>query len=160
MKKIYTNEERNQVINRHLSGERIATLSASTGISRSTLYNWVEDYSKTAHHNIINIFDYNHIKQKCERLENIITILKTCGCSIDSPLSQRYAVITEMSETYNVSTLCEALNVAKGSYYNHILRNKNENTLASKRRKELTPVIEEIFNSSKQTFGAEKLQQY
>ena len=53
--------------------------------------------------------------------------------------------------------MCDALNVPKGSYYNHILRNKNEDTLAARRIKELTPVIEEIYNNSRQTFGAGKV---
>jgi len=53
--------------------------------------------------------------------------------------------------------LCDALNVPKGSYYNHILRNKNEDTLAARRIKELTPIIEEIYNDSRQTFGADKV---
>ncbi len=44
------------------------------------------------------------------------------------------------------STLCEALKVAKGSYYNHILRNKNGNTKAANRRSEMFPVIEQIFH--------------
>jgi len=49
------------------------------------------------------------------------------------------------------------LDVAKGSYYNHILRNKNEDTMAAKWRQELTPLIENIFYDSKQTFGAKRI---
>ena len=55
------------------------------------------------------------------------------------------------------SSLCNALNVPKGSYYNHILRNKNGDTLATRRIRELTPVVEEIYNESKQTFGSGKI---
>ncbi len=93
----------------------------------------------------------------CEKLENIIQILKTCGCTVDAPLKQRYEVIKELSSVYSIATLCNALNVPKGSYYNHIFRNKNEDTLLAKRIKELTPIIEEIYNDSKQTFGAGKI---
>lgn len=85
----------------------------------------------------------------CEKLENIIQILKTCGCTVDAPLHQRYEIIKEFSSVYSITTLCEALSVAKGSYYNHILRNKNDNTLAAQRIKKLTPIVEEIYNESK-----------
>lgn len=37
----------------------------------------------------------------------------------------RLCLIKSFSDEYNISILCEALKVAKGSYYNHILRNKN-----------------------------------
>lgn len=93
----------------------------------------------------------------CEKLENIIKILKTCGCTVDAPLHQRYEIIKELSSVYSITTLCNALNVPKGSYYNHIFRNKNDDTLVAKRLKELTPIVEKIFNDSKQTFGAGKI---
>ena len=93
----------------------------------------------------------------CEKLENIIKILKTCGCTADAPLHQRYEIIKELSSGYSITTLCDALNVPKGSYYNHIFRNKNDDTLAAKILKELTPIVEKIFNDSKQTFGAGKI---
>lgn len=60
----------------------------------------------------------------CSELENIITILKSAGYTVNAPLCERYDVIKEMSDTYSITTLCEALNVAKGSYYNHIFRSK------------------------------------
>ena len=37
-------------------------------------------------------------------------------------LTKRYEVIKSLSDEYNVNALCEALKVAKGSYYNHISR--------------------------------------
>lgn len=62
-----------------------------------------------------------------------------------------------MSTTYNVNTLCDALNVAKGTYYNHTKRNKKENTLHAQKIRELTPKIKEIYHSSKQTYGAARV---
>ena len=87
----------------------------------------------------LNRNDYNKLKMHCEKLENIIQILKTCACTVDAPLKQRCEVIKELSSVYSIATLCNALNVPKGSYYNHIFRNKNEDTLLAKRIKELSP---------------------
>ncbi|MBP3360041.1 MAG: hypothetical protein J6N52_04240 [Clostridia bacterium] len=86
--------------------------------------------------------DYNKLKKHREKLERMVAILKSAGCTVDAQLKTRYAVIKNMSDSYSVSSLCAALDVAKGSYYNHILRNKNENTLYEKKKAELTPVIE------------------
>ena len=71
--------------------------------------------------------------------------------------SFKYEAIKELSEKYSITLLCKALRVPKDSYYNYILRNKNENTEAAKRRSEVTPIIEKIFNESKQIFGAWKI---
>lgn len=158
MKRYYTQKKREDIVNMHLNGESIMSIHQATGIARSTIYNWINNRDSDAKDSKpLNKGAYNKLKMHCEKLENIIQILKTCGCTVDAPLHQRYEVIKELSSVYSITTLCNALNVAKGSYYNHIFRNKNENTLAARRIKELTPVVEEIFNDSKQTFGSGKI---
>ena len=74
-----------------------------------------------------------------------------------APLSKRYEVIKSLSDEYTVNILCEALKVAKGSYYNHILRNKNGNTKAANRKSEMFPVIEQIFHDYNEIFGSSKI---
>ena len=145
MKQMYNQESRENAINMYLCGESIMSIHNSTGISRTTLYDWINDYN-SSQKKPINMADYNKLKMHCEKLERMVAILKSAGCTVDAPLKTRYEVIKNMSDTYNVSSLCAALDVAKGSYYNHILRNKNENTIYEQRKAELTPVIEEIYN--------------
>lgn len=157
MKKSYSKQEKEEVIKQLQCGASITTVHNTTGIARSTLYNWINRNKSDITDKPLNKGDYNRLKAHCEKLENIIQILKTCGCHVDAPLHQRYEAIKELSSVYSITTLCDALNVPKGSYYNHILRNKNEDTLAARRIKELTPVIEEIYNNSRQTFGAGKV---
>ena len=157
MKKSYSKEEKENIIKQYESGVSITSIHKSTGVARSTLYSWVNEFRPRAEGKLLNRGDYNKLKSHCEKLENIICILKTCGCSVDAPLKQRYEVIKELASVYSITTLCNALNVPKGSYYNHILRNKNDDTLAARRIRELTPVVEEIYNESKQIFGAGKI---
>lgn len=158
MKRSYTQKQRDEIINCYLSGENVTSIHRRTNIARSTIYAWIEKHnSANKSGKPLDKGDYNKLKMHCEKLENIIKILKTCGCPVDAPLCRRYEVIKELSPSYSITTLCDALNIAKGSYYNHILRNKNEDTLAARRIKELTPIVEQIFNDSKQTFGASKV---
>lgn len=72
--------------------------------------------------------DVIDLKQKCEQQEKMIEILQNAPCTVSSPLRERYAYIQSVSDKYSTTLLCKAMNVAKGSYYNHVLRNKNENT--------------------------------
>lgn len=157
MKRSYNQQEKDTVLNRYFCGETIMKIHRDTGISRTTLYSWIHTYNKSKNSKILNIADYVKLKQHCEKLENIIKILKTAGCTVDAPLKTRYEVIKNMSDSYSITTLCDALNVARGSYYNHIFRNKNEDTLIAKRRAELTSVVEKIYNDSRQIYGAGKI---
>ena len=157
MKKSYSKQDKEKIITQYESGVSITSIHNSIGIARSTLYNWINEYNLRKDTKPLNRSDYDKLKMHCEKLENMIQILKICGCTVDAPLSQRYEVIKELSSVYSITTLCNALNVPKGSYYNHILRNKNDDTLAARRIKELTPVVEEIYNESKQTFGSGKI---
>ena len=53
--------------------------------------------------------------------------------------------------------ICDALDIARGTYYNHVLRNKRDNTWYAKRCEELRIKIQEIFDENHQIFGAEKI---
>ena len=106
----------------------------------------------------LNLKDYYYLNQKCERQEKIIAILKSAPCTATAPLQERLAAIEQMvSDEYNVNTLCEALEVAKGTYYNHTLRNKRGETKSAQRRRELFPIIEQIYHESNQTYGAGRI---
>ena len=87
----------------------------------------------------------------------MIKILKSVDCTVHSPLRDKLYELEKLYGKYSVHVLCDSLEVSRGTFYNHIFRNKKENTLAAKRREELRPVIKEIFDSSKQIYGAKKI---
>lgn len=160
MQKNYTTEFKNKIIRRYVEGESVSSISKSTELSRSTIYIWLKDAQEKENLKTkpLNLGDFQKLKSKCQKQEEIIKILQTSPCSTRAPLSERYEVIKELSDIYSINSLCSALKVAKGSYYNHILRNANENTQFARKKKELTPIIEEIYNKSKQTYGARRIQ--
>lgn len=53
--------------------------------------------------------------------------------------------------------MCEALDVSRGTFYNHILRNKKQNTVYVQRKKELRKKIQKVYDDSNQIFGAGKI---
>jgi len=155
--KAYTGEQKKKIINRYLNGESVSSLSKSSYIARSTIYLWIDEYNKTS--NLckeMNLLDIHRLKQKCDRQEKMLDIIRISSCSPNSTQTEKYEAITALSDRYNVNTLCKALGMAKGSYYNHILRNKNGNTQAAQRNAELKDVIEKIYNDSHQIFGVGK----
>jgi len=152
----YTEKDKNEVIIRYESGQTIALISKETGISRGTIYSWLKQ-SKKEKLKPINMHTFNLMKQKCERLTQMVEILKTAPCTVNSPRIEKYEAIKELSSKYSISLLCEAFDVPKGSYFNYLLRNKNGNTLAAQKREELKPIIETIFHNNNEIFGSGKI---
>lgn len=159
MNKLYSPEFKSKVVNAHLRGKSISELAQEHNLSRTTIYDWIDEaQEKEDTKDVpINLRTIHDLKAKCQRLETIIEILKSAPCCPSAPLSEKFEAITQMSTRYNVNILCESLDVAKGSYYNHIKRNKKENTLYAQKIKELTPIVEEIYHSSNQTYGAARI---
>lgn len=156
MNRKISSKTKEEIIKKYLTGATVLELSKTTGISRSTIYTWTSTLSKTKE-KALNLRDFHDLKKKCERQELIIQILKESPCTINAPLKEKLTIIKEFSERYSVNIICEALKVAKGTYYNYLLRNKNEDTLAAKKRLEITPIIEEIYHNSHETFGSGKI---
>ena len=145
------------VLKLYSAGSKVADIVTQTDVPRSTVYYWIKN-EIPKETSPLNLRDYHFLKQKCERQEKIIAILKSAPCTATAPLQERLAVIEQMvSDEYNVNTLCEALEVAKGTYYNHTLRNKRGKTKSAQRRRELFPIIEQIYHESNQTYGAGRI---
>ena len=43
MKKIYTEEQKCTILQRYWSGEFVSSISADTGVAKSTLYKWIRE---------------------------------------------------------------------------------------------------------------------
>ncbi len=160
MRKYYSDETKNQTVQQFINGKSVSEIHAQTGISRSTLYSWIDTKSeeKTFTNSAkIKLRDYHDLVAKCERQEKIIQILKDSPCTVTSPLRERYAVIKNFRSKYSETLLCDALNVSKGSYFNHIFRNKNDVTQYALKAEEMTPIIEQIYHESNQIYGPGKI---
>lgn len=158
--KSYSEEVKQQVIERYLSGEPSASILANTGIPKSTFYNWVHAYQekqKDAKQKIVNIRNFHLLENKVARLEGIIEILQSAACTANAPLRQRLYAAEQFYGKYSIHMICDAFNIPRGTFYNHIFRNKKDNTWYAKRKEELRIRIQEIYDESNQIFGAEKI---
>ena len=145
------------VLKLYSTGTKASDIIAQTGTPLSTVYYWIKN-GIPKEMSSLNLRDYHFLKQKCERQEKIIAILKSAPCAATAPLQERLVAIEQtVSDKYNVNTLCEALDVAKGTCYNHTLRNKRGETKSAQRRRELFPIIEQIYHESNQTYGAGRI---
>lgn len=156
----YTKEERQNAIDRFISGESAADILADTGIPKSTFYNWVYIYQeekKALNKRTVNIRNFHLLENKVVRLENIIEILKSANCTPKSPLKQKLYAAEQFYGEYSVHVICDAFDIPRETFYNHVLRNKKDNTWYTKRKEELRHQIQEIYDESNQIFGAAKI---
>ena len=161
MKLKFTHEEKQAILERYISkSESPKSIIMDVGISKSTFYTWLSDYQKEqeeAKRKGLTLRNFNLLEAKVKRLEGIIEIIKKANILPSAPLKQKLYVAEKLSGEYSVHMICDALDIARGTYYNHILRNKRDNTWYAKRREELRIQIQDIFEENHQIFGAEKI---
>ena len=161
MKRTYTQAEKQALIDRYISNREAAgSILADTGIPKSTFYSWLRAYRENqsvGKRKMVNIRNFNLLENKVVRLESIIEILKTTPCTVQAPLKQRLYAAESLYGKYSVHLICDAFNIPRGTFYNHVLRNKRDNTWYAKRREDLRIRIQEIYDESNQIFGADKI---
>ena len=150
--------EKQALVNRYLSGESVSCILADAPVSRSTLYAWIQQYSDQPNQSKeFTLKNFRILENKVKRLEGMVKILQTAGCAATSPLSEKLIALEALHGQYSVHMLCEALDVSRSTFYNHIFRNKKGATTYAARREELKGRIQEIFHDNDQIFGAQKI---
>lgn len=161
MNKRHSLEEKQNAIKRYVKDrESPLTIIKDIGISKSTFYKWLsedQDKQKQSDRKNLTLRNFKLLEAKIARLEGIIEIIKKANVLPNSPLKDKLSVAESLSKNYSVHMLCEALDIPRGTYYNHILRNKRDNTWYAKRREALREQIQEIYDESNQIFGAAKI---
>lgn len=154
----YSTSFKKQILNQCLNGASVISVSKESGVSRSTIYRWLaeEDTTETRD-NVYSASDIKALERKIEKQAKIIAILKTVPCTVHAPLKERLTALEALHSDYDIHTLCEALEVSRGTYYNHILRNKRDNVWYKKREEEYRILIHDVFYEFDQIFGAKKI---
>ena len=145
------------VLEEHKTKTSVLNLSKKYNIPRSTIYRWINaDKSKNKSLSSSDK-EIKKLLRKINRLQETIQIINETNCLPSAPLKERLYALEKLQGKHNVHVLCEALQVDRGTFYNHIFRNKKTNTWYAQRREELRIEIQKIFDESKQIFGAGKI---
>ena len=155
----HTIEEKRRLVMRYQNGESVAHICAETGIARSTFYSWVKPFQTTVTETgvLVTPQAFDALRRRVEKQAAIIQVLKSVNCTVSAPLKEKLAALEPLYGQFSVHTLCDALEVSRGTFYNHILRNKRDNTWYAKRRAEIGEKVREIYEENHQIFGADKI---
>lgn len=155
----YTKETKVYVVKRYLAGEKADELIKEIGLSRSTIYLWVKQFNEETlkKENQISVCNYRKLQNKVKRLEEMVKIYKKVNCHYNSPLKVKLYALEELYGQHSIHILCDTFDIARGTFYNHILRNKKANTIYVKRKEELKEIIQKVYDENNQIFGAGKI---
>lgn len=157
----YSDEFKRTVIQRCEKGESIKNLSQELHIAQSTIYHWRKLYcSIQTPQRTYTPKDFDAISRRLEKLEHKIEIIQATGFLAEIPLQRKLKTLEQMYHTegsqYSIYELCEALGVARGTFYNHIFR-RVDRSKREEEQAELMLKVQQIFDDSQQRFGAEKI---
>ena len=154
MPKRYPEEYKQRIIQDYQNGVPIQKISQTNSVAISTIYRWLKDCEEE-----IPTPHYSVLLRKKEHLERVLEVIRLSGLIDEVPLRKRLEILEVLHvqhEEYNVHELCEALNVARGTFYNHIFR-RADRSKYQEEQAQLMLQVQQIFDDSQQRFGAEKI---
>lgn len=122
MPKEYPAEFKTKIIKRYQKGESIQSLSQELHIAQSTLYDWRREYCsiKTANRTYTPK-EFDTLSRRLEKLEHELEIIRLTGYISNVPLQKKLVFLESLYQKsdnpYSVYELCEALDVARGTFY-------------------------------------------
>ena len=154
--KAYPYEIRSKAVKMHIHGQMSRKeIGRRLGIPFQTISDWIKKASKgqsTSSRRLLH-----DLQQSRERQGDIIAVLKSVGCTVHAPLQTRLKELEKLYGKFDTRILCEALDVPRGTFLNHIKRNKKDKKSYIARRQELSRRILEIHDKYRQRFGAGKI---
>ena len=159
MKTSYAEEQKRKLVKRYFNGESASIICLQSGVPRSTFYSWTKSYKVvgTALESEVSAVNYAKQKKRIDRLENIVEVLQTVDCTLSSPLQIKLRELEKLYGQYSVHVLCDSLDVPRGTFYNHVLRNKKDMNSYRARREKLSKSISKVFEESNQIYGSRKI---
>lgn len=159
MPKKYSDEFKQNVIRRYEQGESIKSISEELHLAQSTIYRWMKELCaiETPVHKYTPA-EFDKLFRHAKKLEHELEIIHCTGLVTEIPLQKKLALLEGIYHEGKCSAyeLCEALGVARGTFYNHIFR-RADRSGREKEQAELMLKVQQIFDDSSQRYGAEKI---
>ena len=123
----YPLEFKIKTIRRYEKGESIQSLCQELHIAQSTLYHWRKQFcSITTPQKSYTPKEFNAISRQLQKLEHMMDVIRLSGFIPAVPLQKRLATLEHLynqpDNPFSVHELCDALDVARGTFYNHFFR--------------------------------------
>ena len=156
--KHFTEKRKTSIVDKFNAGMSSDEIKEKYGVPRSTLYSWRKQYSTIrSEDSSVTPRAYYVLKRHADKLELMLQILQSSDPMKSLSTKTKEDLIDELYGKYPVQTLCDAFNIPTATYYNHRLRNKNENAWFETRRAEIMEKIRIVEDESRHTYGVRRV---
>ena len=154
----FSEETRREVVKSYRDGQGIADICRKVGIGRSTLYRWITLHTEFRRYagETFTSKDVYILREENRMLREENLVFQRCACHPGDSLSIKMTEMAKWRDEFSIHTLCRAMNVKRATFYNYLFRKKPQ-TIYEKNDEALRPHIREIFEESKERFGANKI---
>lgn len=160
MPKQYKEEFKKQAVAYYEECHSLCMAAEKYQVAASTVNRWVNEHKNLGDtEEPFTLSEFRALKRKYERTVHLLEIIRLTGFLDEVDLQKKLCTLArlhEQTEMYSVHELCEALNVARGTFYNHIFR-KADRSKYLQEQAFLMMQVREIFDDSGQRYGAEKI---
>lgn len=155
--KHFTEKRKTSIVDKFNAGMSLEDIKNKYGVPKSTLYYWRKQYSTIrTEDSSVTPRAYYVLKRHTDKLELMLQILQASGPITALSTKDKEDLIDELYGKYPVQTLCDAFNIPTATYYNHRLRNKNEDAWFEIRRAEIMEKIRIVEDESRHTYGVRR----
>lgn len=160
MPKKYSDEFKKQVIAYYDKQHSIIQTAEKYNVAISSVARWINDYTiRGSLEESFTLSEFKTLQRKYERIQHLLEIIKLTKLLDEMELQRRLRILAnlyEKTELYSVRELCEALNVDRGTFYNHIFR-KADRSKYLEEQSQLMLKVQQIFEDAQQRYGAAKI---
>lgn len=148
------------LVREYEQGKSVADISANSGVPANSIYRWIHEY-KTIRTETKEFTpnDFYKLQVHSTKQDHVLEVIRLSGCISAIPQKKKLAILETIYDShseYSVHEICEALEVDRGTFYNHIFRrvdpSKKEN-----REKELMQTVQQVYSDSGQRYGADRI---
>ncbi len=155
-KKISISKQK-RVARLYQEGASITELSRLYDLPKSSIYNWGHKYRASPYSiKVVMTRELNNLKRTASRTARELEICQQCLRRLMLSPKTKYAFMDDIYGRYSLYEICEAMEMSRGAYYNH-LRAKNKVGQQEARRAMLMEEILAIYDASAHRYGAGRI---
>ena len=155
-KKISKNKQK-RLARLYRRGTSITELSRQHGLSKSSIYYWGHKYYASPHSiKAVTTQELNSLKRTASRTARKLEICQKCLRGLELTPKEKYAFMDSIYGQYSLHEICEAMDVDRGTYYNH-LRVKDKIGQQEIRRVMLKEEILAVYDASAHRYGSGRI---
>ena len=102
-------------------GASITELSRLYDLPKSSIYNWGHKYRTSPYSiKVVMTHELNNLKRTANRTARELEICQKCLRRLELSPKEKYAFMDSIHGQYSLHEICEAMEVGRGAYYNHL----------------------------------------